>query len=337
MRFLPVLFAAMACPFASIAADPNALGEKEIADGWILLFDGQSTTGWKVDGEVAVKDGVLVLGGTKATKAFTTASLAEAAVRIEAEWEGQAAPSVRTPGKRVDTEAQKKAYESSGTAEKPEPILSLDVPEGTRVRLRSAKARPLGTKPLFDGKSLAGWKVNEADPKRVASKFEVTKEGELHVTNGPGDLRTEAKFGDFVLQLECKTNGTALNSGIFFRCIPDQYQNGYEMQIQNAFKDGDRTKPTDFGTGAIYRRIAARKVVSNDKEWFAMTLIANGPHLATWVNGVQVVDWTDDRKPDENPRKGVRTEAGHLSIQGHDPTTDLLFRNLRIAELPQAR
>ena len=90
----------------------------------------------------------------------------------------------------------------------------------------------------------------------MASKFEVTKDGELSVKNGPGDLVTEKEFDDFVLQFECKTLGKALNSGIFFRCIPGQYQNGYEAQIQNAFKDDDRTKPLDFGTGAIYRRVA---------------------------------------------------------------------------------
>ena len=125
--------------------------------------------------------------------------------------------------------------------------------------------------------------------------------------------------------------GKGLNSGIFFRCIPGQYQNGYEAQIQNAFKDDDRTKPLDFGTGAIYRRVAARKVVSNDNEWFTMTVVANGKHIATWVNGYQTVDWTDDRRPNDNPRKGYRAAKGPLSIQGHDPTTDLLFRNIRIA------
>ena len=35
----------------------------------------------------------------------------------------------------------------------------------------------------------------------------------------------------------------------------------------------------------------------------------------------------------ENPRNGLRLGPGHLSIQGHDPTTDLSFRNLRIGEL----
>ena len=35
-----------------------------------------------------------------------------------------------------------------------------------------------------------------------------------------------------------------------------------------------------------------------------------------------------------NPRNGLRREAGTLIIQGHDPTTDLSFRNLRAAETP---
>jgi hypothetical protein len=57
--------------------------------------------------------------------------------------------------------------------------------------------------------------------------------------------------------------------------------------------------------------------------------------MAVWVNGYQVTDWTDTRAPDENPRRGRRLEAGTLIIQGHDPTTDLSFRNMRIAELPE--
>ena len=51
-------------------------------------------------------------------------------------------------------------------------------------------------------------------------------------------------------------------------------------------------------------------------------------------NGIQVVDWVDNRPMNANPRNGCRLEAGHISIQGHDPTTDLSFRNLRIAEYP---
>ena len=124
-----------------------------------------------------------------------------------------------------------------------------------------------------------------------------------------------------------------LNSGVFFRCLPGKYQQGYEYQIQNGYKDNDRTKPADYGTGAIYNRVKARKVVPNDHEWFTMTLIANGNHISTWVNGYQTVDWTDTRPPNDNARNGCKLGTGPISLQGHDKTTDLSFRNLRDQEL----
>jgi hypothetical protein len=113
--------------------------------------------------------------------------------------------------------------------------------------------------------------------------------------------------------------------------------NGYECQIHNGFKNDDRTQPVDHGTGGIFRRQPARKVVADDLEWFHLALVAEGPHMAAWVNGFQVSDWTDTRKPDANPRKGLRLEKGAVRIQGHDPTTNLSFRNLRAGELAQRK
>jgi len=55
------------------------------------------------------------------------------------------------------------------------------------------------------------------------------------------------------------------------------------------------------------------------------------------VNGDPVASWTDTRAKDDNPRKGLRLAAGHLSLQGHDPTTDILFRNIRAAEFPKGK
>jgi hypothetical protein len=52
--------------------------------------------------------------------------------------------------------------------------------------------------------------------------------------------------------------------------------------------------------------------------------------MGAWVNGIQVSDWTDIRDVDVNPRRGKRLEAGTIMIQGHDPTTDALFRQIRI-------
>jgi len=206
---------------------------------------------------------------------------------------------------------------------------------GGQIEFRNIFLKPLATEAVFNGKDLSGWKVVDGSK----SKFEATDE-KIHVTGGTGFLETEKTWGDFVLQTVAKTNVDAVNSGIFFRAMPGSKEtpsNGYELQIHHGFADGDRTKPNDygtgFGTGAIFRRMKVRRVVGNDKERFAMTLIANGPHFSTWVNGYQVVDWADKRKPHENPRKGQRLKAGHFSLQGHDPGTDLEFYEVRVAEI----
>ena len=145
------------------------------------------------------------------------------------------------------------------------------------------------------------------------------------------------------------------NSGVFFRCQPDKYQQGYEAQIQNSFgtskeytiekydpktnqlvaKDKVKYDSYDYGTGAIYRRIPARFQACKDKEWFTMTINAQGRHLGVWVNGLMVTDWTDNRPINDNARNGCKLDAGNISLQGHDPTTNLDFRNIRIVEFPK--
>lgn len=209
-------------------------------------------------------------------------------------------------------------------------LIGLQLNSGP-VEFRNIKLKPLGTEPIFNGRDLAGWTAYP-DKKSV---FSVTPEGALNIKNGPGQLESEARFGDFVLQAEVFVNGEKRNSGIFFRSIPGEYSNGYESQIHNGYADGDRTRPLDFGTGAIYRRQKARQVVSNDFEWFYKTLVVSGNHIAVWVNGYQVTDWTDNRAPSKNPREGLRTEPGTLILQGHDPTTDISFRHLKAGEMPE--
>jgi hypothetical protein len=75
--------------------------------------------------------------------------------------------------------------------------------------------------------------------------------------------------------------------------------------------------------------------VADDHEWLAMTVNAAGPHFAVWVDGYPVSDWTDTRAQAENPREGLRLESGVIAIQGHDPTTDFLFRGIEVGELPE--
>lgn len=208
-------------------------------------------------------------------------------------------------------------------------LIGLQLNSG-EVEFKNIKLRPLGLQPIFNGKDLTGWK----DHPESKSKFVVKENGELNVTStGRGCIESEQPYGDFILQLECISHAPSLNSGVFFRCIPGEFMNGYESQIHNGFHDGDRSQPVDCGTGGIFRRVNARLVNATDKEWFSKTIIAAGPHVSVWVNGYQVTDWTDERKADKNPRNGLRLEAGTLQIQGHDPTTNLSFRNLRGREI----
>ncbi len=208
--------------------------------------------------------------------------------------------------------------------------IGLQSREGA-VAFRNVRLKPLGLQPLLNGRDLAGWNKDRAEK----SQFQLTDQNELHLTNGPGQIETSRDYENFVLQLQCKVNGPGLNSGIFMRTLRNGRWAGYESQIQNLFKDGDRTKPTDFGTGAIYRRQAARRVVADDGKWFSKTIVADGPHFAVWVNGYQVSDWTDKRPEKESGREGLRLGGGAIAIQGHDATTDFLFRKIQVAELPR--
>lgn len=198
-----------------------------------------------------------------------------------------------------------------------------------KISFRNIKLRPIGLKPLLNGKDLANWNIFPGKK----STFSITDEGELHIEDGPGQIETKSKFSDFVFQAKIKVNGEHLNSGIFFRNMPGEWWRGYESQIRNEFEDGDPARPVDFGTGGVYNRSPARMVVSEDFKWFTKTIVCNGPNISVWVNGFPVTAWTDNRPPSDNPREGLRTEAGTITLQGHDPTTDLLFRDLVASEL----
>ena len=135
------------------------------------------------------------------------------------------------------------------------PLLCLMAVSVVHAEDAAPNTPPEGYVALFNGKDLSGWKTYPD----MASKFTVTEQGAINVKNGSGQLESKSQYADFVLQLECISHAEGLNSGVFFRCIPGEQMNGYECQIHNGFKDGNRAMPVDHGTGGIFRRQPARR------------------------------------------------------------------------------
>jgi hypothetical protein len=143
------------------------------------------------------------------------------------------------------------------------------------IKFRNVKLRPLGLRGLFNGKDLTGWKEI---PERE-SVYSVTAEGWLNVKDGPGRSADRIDLGRFRSAIGVHFQREHLNSGIFFRAMPGQFWSGYESQIRNQWHENDRTQPVDFGTGGIYNRQPARRVVSTDHEWFTKTIVGSWtPH-----------------------------------------------------------
>lgn len=372
------------------AGEHNRLAKEEVADGWILLFDGETLFGWETHGECTwkVADGILMCDEGKDGWLGTTTEFTDFVLKLQycisangnsgvffradkgpQPWvtgyemqiwdkdENNPTGSIYNvkkaehPGGKLVTDVEKwQDVEIAANGERVTVTLNgqrvVDGQDGKyrrgvigvqyhypgmKMEVRDVKLRPLGQKPIFNGKDLSGWSILPDH----RSKFSVTPEGWLNIKDGNGQIETTNVWDDFVLQLDIISNGKNLNSGVFFRGDKGGFWTGYESQIRNQWEGDDRTKPVDFGTGGIYFYVPTRKVIPSDKEWFTKTVVAHGNHMAVWINGYMVSEYTDTRPLGKNARQNCRLEAGTISLQGHDPTTDLSFRNIRIAAYPK--
>src|SRR4051812_14420977 len=90
MRYLSAASLLLLLTLPLTAADapkPNTLTPQEVADGWLLLFDGETTFGWSARGEARAMDGALCFGGADRTDATTTSAFG--AAELQYEWRQQ--------------------------------------------------------------------------------------------------------------------------------------------------------------------------------------------------------------------------------------------------------
>jgi len=182
---------------------------------------------------------------------------------------------------------------------------------------------------LFDGKSLEGWKPNE-NPQTFAVKdgVLVVKGDRSHLFyTGPVN---GANFKNFEFQAEIMTKKGA-NSGVYFHTAfqPGGWPSkGYEIQVNNTHTDPKKTA----GVYGIKDNMTAP---AKDDEWFTLYIKVEGKRILTKVNDKVISDYTEEADAKrEGQFKDRLIGSGTFAIQGHDPGSEIHYRNIKVKPLP---
>ncbi len=188
---------------------------------------------------------------------------------------------------------------------------------------------------LFDGDSLAGWS------QRNGTATYRVEEGAIvgRTTDGSPNsfLCTTRGYADFELKFEVRVDDR-LNSGVQIRSRtrggPQGRVNGPQVEIEASGPDGAEA-------GYLYGEAAggwmtpadarAKHKHFRDGEWNAYRVLAVGPRIQVWVNGVQVSDLTHEKMHASHPRGFIGLQV-HGIAPGAGPY-EVRWRNLAIREL----
>jgi len=212
------------------------------------------------------------------------------------------------------------------------------LPYTRRTLLTGAAAAPLllatpqtdspagesGFTSLFDGRSLAGWSVQDGPE----SAFYVNN-GDIvvHESAGyPAWLRSARQYENFDFRGEFFVKGWT-DSGIYLHA-PEHGRALYcGMQI-HIFHQVDE-KPTAESMGSVFPLVPPLKVnVHNKSEWNTFRIAMDWPRLRVWTNGEPVQDLDVETVPELRHR----FRGGYLGLESL--SYPIRFRNLRVRELP---
>ncbi len=180
------------------------------------------------------------------------------------------------------------------------------------------------SKPLFDGRSLAGWTIVEGP------------ESSYYVDDGaivgspaaeyPAWLRSSGRYENFELEFEYFLKGW-MDGGVYFSAPEHGPRSRCGVKV-SLFHQQDAEMMTN-SPGAIFPVVAPRRVnVKSKGEWNTMRIRLDWPKLEVWSNG----EATHSLDVESNAELRYRLRSGHI---GFDTLSYAMrFRNIGIRELP---
>lgn len=189
---------------------------------------------------------------------------------------------------------------------------------------------------LFDGKTLTGWEANENPGTWVV------QDGAL-VTKGPrshlfytGPVANH-DFKNFEFSAEVMTTPNS-NSGIYIhtRLKSDPWpQAGYECQVINSHQPTDGSYAERKMSGSIYAVRNTWRAPAKDNEWFEYRIKVSGKTIQTFINGELICQYTEvPNSWRAKDKPGRFLSSGTFALQGHDPKSEVHYRNLKVRLLP---
>jgi hypothetical protein len=173
---------------------------------------------------------------------------------------------------------------------------------------------------IFDGKTLANWKISEHPETFSVADGAIVVFGERAHLFYEGPLKNH-DFKNFEFKLSVMTTPGS-NSGIFVHTAFQQEgwpSKGYEIQVNNSHTDWRRT-------GSVYALQDVREAPAKDNEWFTQHIIVKGNNITVMVNGKVINDYTE-----KDPAK---ITTGTVALQGHDPKSKVFYKDIMIKALP---
>lgn len=174
--------------------------------------------------------------------------------------------------------------------------------------------------PLFDGKSLDGWKINENPQSWKVEQGAIVAEGpRSHLFYDGGE------FKNFEFKCDVQTTPGS-NGGIFFHTRFQEEgwpTHGYESQINNTH--GDPVK-----TGSIYNTVKLFQSAAQDDKWWTQKITVQGKRVTVEIDGKKVIDYVE---PDDKAGP-VKLSQGTFALQAHDPKSVIRYKNIYVRPLP---